>query len=60
MGRPVITFVVNWRTEGAQDAHAEPGSARGVMNSTTQRVFGAGLALGLLSAIGPLAIEAAT
>ena len=36
---------------------AEPGSARGVMNSTTQRVFGAGLALGLLSAIGPLAID---
>ena len=27
------------------------------MNSTTQRVFGAGLALGLLSAIGPLAID---
>src|SRR6185503_4499710 len=27
------------------------------MNSTTQRVFSAGLALGLLSAIGPLAID---
>jgi DHA1 family bicyclomycin/chloramphenicol resistance-like MFS transporter len=27
------------------------------MNSTTQRVFGTGLALGLLSAIGPLAID---
>ena len=27
------------------------------MNSTTQRVFSTGLALGLLSAIGPLAID---